>query len=77
MRSAAIVTLGEVGSEVDRELLESFAMDGNRQIAEAARLALAKLDAPESASTAPEVGGKQAPAPKEVERKAPVLVNQP
>jgi len=77
MRSAAIVTLGEVGSEVDRELLESFAMDGNRQIAEAARLALAKLDAPESASTAPEVGGRQAPAAKDVERKAPVLVNQP
>lgn len=45
MRSAAIVTLGEVGSASDRELLESYAVADNKQIAAAARMALAKMDA--------------------------------
>uniref|UniRef100_UPI00356A2998 hypothetical protein n=1 Tax=Pontiella sp. TaxID=2837462 RepID=UPI00356A2998 len=45
MRSAAIVTLGEVGTEDDRELLESFALSDNRQIVAAAKMALAKMDA--------------------------------
>ncbi|MBN2162435.1 MAG: hypothetical protein JW713_05790 [Pontiellaceae bacterium] len=68
LRSAAIVTLGEIGIEADRELLESFANDENQQIASAAKLAMKKMDAPdiprvdltvpqavdESASTQPE-----------------------
>ncbi len=44
MRSAAIVTLGEVGSASDRELLESYALDDNRQIVHAAKLALQRMD---------------------------------
>ena len=45
LRSAAIVTLGETGSEEDRELLESFALSDNKQIAAAAELALEKMGA--------------------------------
>jgi hypothetical protein len=45
LRSAAIVTLGEIGTDADRELLESFAVSDNRQIAMAAEMALAKMDA--------------------------------
>ena len=45
LRSAAIVTLGETGSEEDRELLESFTLSENKQIAAAARLVLDKMDA--------------------------------
>jgi len=44
MRSAAIVTLGETGAPEDRELLESFTFDDDRQIAAAAELALQKMD---------------------------------
>lgn len=43
MRSAAIVTLGEVGSERDRELLESFTVSDDSQIVAAAQMALQKL----------------------------------
>ena len=43
LRSAAIVTLGETGSEEDRELLESFALSDNKQIVAAAELALEKM----------------------------------
>ncbi|MCK4564778.1 MAG: hypothetical protein KAU94_08900, partial [Verrucomicrobia bacterium] len=45
LRSAAIVTLGEVGASDDRELLESYALADNRQIAAAAKVALEKMDA--------------------------------
>lgn len=45
LRSAAIVTLGEIGSTDDRELLESYVLAGNRQIVSAAKMALAKMDA--------------------------------
>ena len=45
LRSAAIVTLGEVGTPDDRELLESYALANNRQIAAAAKMALEKMDA--------------------------------
>jgi hypothetical protein len=45
LRSAAIVTLGEAGSDEDRELLESFATSDNRQIVMAAEMALKKMDA--------------------------------
>ncbi|MCK4563753.1 MAG: hypothetical protein KAU94_03650 [Verrucomicrobia bacterium] len=45
LRSAAIVTLGEVGTSDDRELLESYALAENRQIADAAKMALEKMDA--------------------------------
>jgi hypothetical protein len=44
LRSAAIVTLGEVGTADDRELLESFTFSENKQIAAAAQLALKKMD---------------------------------
>ncbi len=44
LRSAAIVTLGEVGSADDRELLESFTFAENKQIADAAKLALNKMN---------------------------------
>lgn len=45
LRSAAIVTLGNVGSDEDRELLESYALANNKQIAGAAKMALQKMDA--------------------------------
>lgn len=45
LRSAAIVTLGEIGTANDRELLESYLLADNRQIAAAAKMALAKMDA--------------------------------
>ena len=45
LRSAAIVTLGETGGPEDRELIESFTFDADRQIAAAAKLALEKMDA--------------------------------
>jgi hypothetical protein len=45
LRSAAIVTLGELGAPDDRELLESYVLADNRQIAAAAKMALAKMDA--------------------------------
>jgi hypothetical protein len=45
LRSAAIVTLGEVGSTDDRELLESYLLADNRQIAGAAKMALEKMSA--------------------------------
>jgi hypothetical protein len=44
LRSAAIETLGEIGSPNDRELLESYLSDANKQIADAAAMALAKMD---------------------------------
>ncbi len=45
LRSAAIVTLGEIGTDADRELLESYTMSEDKQIAHAAHLALQKMDA--------------------------------
>ncbi|MBN2704302.1 MAG: hypothetical protein JXR23_08835 [Pontiellaceae bacterium] len=45
MRSAAVVTLGETGSTEDRELLESYTLSEDRQLAGAAELALEKMDA--------------------------------
>ncbi|MDF7808822.1 hypothetical protein P4E94_15340 [Pontiellaceae bacterium B12219] len=45
LRSAAIVTLGEVGSTDDLELLESYVLADNRQIAGAAKMALEKMSA--------------------------------
>ena len=44
LRSAAIVTLGQVGSADDRELIESYLLDDNRQIAMAAAMALEEMD---------------------------------
>jgi HEAT repeat protein len=44
LRSAAIVTLGEVGSAADRELLDTFALSDNKQISAAAQMALKKMD---------------------------------
>lgn len=45
MRSAAIVTLGEIGTADDRELLESYTQADDRQIKAAAKIALTKMDA--------------------------------
>ncbi len=45
LRSAAIVTLGEVGTPDDRELLESYLLADNKQISDAAKMALAKMEA--------------------------------
>lgn len=45
LRSAAIVTLGEVGSAEDRELIESYTLADNKQISSAAKMALTKMDA--------------------------------
>jgi hypothetical protein len=45
LRSAALVTLGETGGPEDRELIESFTFDKDRQIAAASKLALEKMDA--------------------------------
>ncbi len=44
LRSAAIVTLGETGTADDRELLQSYTLSDNRQIAAAAKMALQKLE---------------------------------
>lgn len=44
LRSAAIVTLGEIGTADDRELIESFTFSENRQIVAAAKMALRKLE---------------------------------
>jgi len=44
LRSAAIVTLGEIGTADDRELLESFTFSENKQIVAAAQLALQKME---------------------------------
>jgi hypothetical protein len=44
LRSAAIVTLGEIGCAEDRALLESYASADNRQLASAARMALETLN---------------------------------
>ncbi len=76
LRSAAIVTLGEIGTDADRELLESFTTDGNRQIATAAQLALEKMDAPDepvvdrSIPTTVTESTTQPP-----EKEAPILIN--
>jgi hypothetical protein len=43
----ALVTLGETGTAEDRELLESYTMSEDRQLAGAAELALQKMDARE------------------------------
>jgi hypothetical protein len=43
LRSAAIVTLGETGTADDRELLESYTLSENKQIASAAQMALQKM----------------------------------
>jgi len=43
LRSAAIVTLGEIGSFDDQELLESYLQSNNKQIVSAAKIALNTL----------------------------------
>lgn len=45
LRSAAIVTLGEIGTPEDRELLQAYQLADNKQIASAATMALEKMDA--------------------------------
>jgi len=43
LRSAALVTLGEIGNSNDQELIESYLQSDNKQIAAAAKIALTKL----------------------------------
>ncbi len=77
LRSAAIVTLGEIGTDADRELLESFTTDKNQQIAAAARLALQKMDVtdepPVDLSTPATVSDATATQPPKKE--TPILIN--
>ncbi len=74
LRAAAIVTLGEVGTSDDRELLESYAVDDNRQIAAAAKMALEKMDQEPSAER--EVASnKTTSEPQGIEKLPPVLIN--
>lgn len=75
LRSAAIVTLGETGSEADRELLESYTLDENRQIAHAATLALAKMDTGPSQSVELDVVEQVSSQPKAQEKLPPILIN--
>ena len=78
LRSAAIVTLGEVGTDEDREILESFALDENGQIATAAKLALQKMDAqddPPLEQPEPNVVSDTATAPQTTQKAAPILIN--
>jgi hypothetical protein len=77
LRSAAIVTLGEVGTDADRELLESYTTDSNQQIASAAKLALEKMDAPAELVvdlTKPATAGETA-VPVSTQKLPPVLMN--
>lgn len=77
LRSAAIVTLGEIGTDADRELLESFTSDGNQRIADAAKLALEKMDTPDVPAvdrsvptTVSDTTTTQSP-----KKEAPILIN--
>ncbi|MBN2161665.1 MAG: hypothetical protein JXR25_09780 [Pontiellaceae bacterium] len=77
LRSAALVTLGEVGNEDDRELLESYILDSNRQIADAARLALEKMDAPDEVAVDRSVPTvvEETTSTQPAEKLPPVLIN--
>lgn len=78
LRSAAIVTLGEVGSSDDRELLESYLLDGNKQIADAAKMALIKMDSEPSQPVGPidpEIIGEATTKPQSTEKLPPILIN--
>ena len=77
LRSAAIVTLGETGTEDDRELLESFAGSEDRQIAAAAELALQEMDAanmPVVDLSVPATVSETAPS-QPAQKLPPVLIN--
>ena len=74
MRSAAIVTLGEIGSNEDRELLEAFAVDEDRQIAAAANMALAKMDEANSVPDKRQVVTQTQVTQKPTTKSAPVLI---
>jgi hypothetical protein len=77
LRSAAIVTLGEIGTGADRELLVSYTTDSNQQIADAAKMALEKMDqepAVESGETV--VVSKTISEPQITEKLPPVLINK-
>ena len=76
LRSAAIVTLGGIGTPEDRELLESYALAENRQIAAAAKIALEKMDQDSSVeSVEPEVASKTITEPVSTKKEAPILIN--
>ncbi len=76
LRSAAIVTLGEVGSSDDRELLQSYLLDDDRQIASAAQLALNTMDERTSAPEVIEEPKLADTSTKPAVKQKPVLINQ-
>ena len=73
LRSAAIVTLGEIGTFDDRELLESYVLSENKQIAAAAKMALEKMDQDPLVET--DVASRTTPEPQVAEKLPPVLIN--
>jgi len=76
LRSAAIVTLGEIGTADDRELLESFTFSENKQIAAAAQMALKKMEAQNDPAVEPDVAGKTITEPEITKKAAPILISQ-
>jgi len=76
LRSAAIMTLGEVGTSDDRELLESYTSSDNKQIAAAAKMALEKMDQEPSVEPV-EVGvvSETTSEPQATQKLPPVLIN--
>jgi hypothetical protein len=75
LRSSAVVTLGEVGSEGDRELLESYIQSDNRQIAAAAKLALKKIESEPSQPAKGVASHETTTIPQSTEKRPPVLIN--
>jgi hypothetical protein len=75
LRSAAIVTLGEVGSEGDRELLKSYIQSDNQQIASAAKLALEKMNSEASQPANGISSHETTSVPQSIEKRPPVLIN--
>ncbi len=76
LRSAAIVTVGEVGSDADRELLQSYLLDEDRQIAAAAQQALNKMDERANAAEVIEEPKLADTTPKPSVKEKPILINQ-
>ncbi len=74
LRSSAIVTLGEIGTEADRELLVSYTTDDNQQIADAAKLAMQRMAQEPTAEV--KVVSKPVTESQVTEKLPPVLINQ-
>ena len=79
LRAAAIVTLGEVGSDQDRALLEELAYHENQQISSAAKLALVTIDAPQAPITdlsQPGIAGESATNTQPEKKLPPILISR-